>query len=314
MNYCVYCGSALLDPTRCDGCGAVKLGSTWHQSSPSSDRPEATTTGWRPDPTGRHEGRYFVAGQPTDLIRDGTTEGLDLIGKQELEQANATQRQPTPRRPTSPRRRRIWLAISAVVLVVTLTGATVAAVLYVNRDKETVDDKYLEALEDAGLSSVFNSDANAVAKGKQVCRQLDDGGPPQGMPADRIAVEQYCPQFVQGFHILETTAVKGTFTLKDDSPSTYSPSITISGSSCSGSGGYGDIDHGTPVTVKNGKGDIVTTTYLEEGEGGRYQCVFPFSFDVTEGQDRYVVSVGRRGELSYSFAELKANRVELVLH
>jgi len=205
------------------------------------------------------------------------------------------------------------LTFIAVGIVLLLAGAAAGAVLYVNRDRETVDDKYLAALRQADLSGQFNSDANAVARGKQVCRQLEDGGPQQGLPADRVAVDYFCTQFSQGFHILETATVNGSFTIKDDSPNPYSPVITVSGSSCAGSGGYDDVDQGAQVTVKNGKGDILDTTYLEQGEGGRYQCTFVFSFDVTEGEDRYVVSMGRRGELSYSFAELKANGVTLVL-
>jgi hypothetical protein len=63
---------------------------------------------------------------------------------------------------------------------------------------------------------------------------------------------------------------------------------------------------------ENGKGDILATTFLEAGDGGRFLCTFRFSFDVTEGEDRYVVSVSRRGEMSYSFADLKANGVSLV--
>ena len=47
--------------------------------------------------------------------------------------------------------------------------------------------------------------------------------------------------------------------------------------------------------------------------GGRFLCTFKFSFDITEGEDRYVVSVSRRGDMSYSFADLKANGVSLVL-
>ena len=33
--------------------------------------------GWHADPFGRHEERYFSAGQPTSLVRDGSTEGHD---------------------------------------------------------------------------------------------------------------------------------------------------------------------------------------------------------------------------------------------
>jgi Protein of unknown function (DUF732) len=189
----------------------------------------------------------------------------------------------------------------------------VGVTLFLNRNRESVDDTYLAALRRSGLSGEFNSDANAVAHGKQVCRQLEDGAPQQGMPVDQVAVDYYCPQFTEGFHVLETATVTGSFTLRDDSPNMYAPAITVSGSSCSGSGGYSDIDEGRQVTVKNGKGDILTTTVLESGEGGRFLCTFKFWFDITEGEDRYVVTVSRRGDMSYSFAELKDNGVSLVL-
>jgi hypothetical protein len=105
----------------------------------------------------------------------------------------------------------------------------------------------------AGRVHIINSDANAVAHGKQVCRQLEDGGQQQGMPADQVGMQYYCPQFSEGFHVLETITVTGSFTLKDESPNVYAPPITVSGSSCSGSGGYSDIDQGTQVTVKTAR-------------------------------------------------------------
>jgi hypothetical protein len=193
--------------------------------------------------------------------------------------------------------RRLWWALAAVV-VLGLAGGGVGVALYLNRDRETVDDKYLAGLREAGLTGEFNSNANAIAHGKQVCRQLEDGGKQQGMPVDKVAVEYYCPQFKDGFHVLETITVSGSFTLKDESPNAYALAITVSGSSCSGSGGYGDIDEGTQVKVKNGKGEILTTTFLGTGSGGRFLCTFPFPFDITEGEDRYVVSVSRRGEMT----------------
>lgn len=110
-----------------------------------------------------------------------------------------------------------------------------------------------------------------------------------------------------------TVVGTGSFTLKDESPNVYAPAITVSGSGCSGSAGYADIDRGTQVTVKNGQGDILATAFLQAGQGGRFLCTFPFSFEITEGEDRYVVSVSRRGEMSYSFADLKANGLSLVL-
>lgn len=267
-------------------------------------------TGWRPDPTGRHEGRYFVNGQPTDLTRDGGIETLDPMGVVNLEAAVAEQ--DSVQSGESRSRRWIWVVLAVVVTVV-LAAAGVGAYLYLHRERVSPEDKYLAALEQSGHAGEFNSDANAVAHGRQVCRELKDGGPQQGMPADEVAVQNFCPEFAEGFHVLETATITGTFTLNVDSPNAYYPSIEVDGSTCAGAGGYSDVSAGTAVTVKNAKGEILTTTYLEPGQGSSYRCVFGITFVITDGQDRYVVSVGRRGELSYSFAELKAGGVALQL-
>jgi len=304
MSFCVYCGAALIDPSHCGACGAYKVGADWQ---PATAMAPTLDAGWRPDPTGRHEGRYFAAGQPTDLVRDGGIEGLDALGQQQLDSAGGVTLSP----PVRASRRWLWVA-AAVVGVLVLIGGGVGLALYLNRDKQTVDDKYLAGLRTSGLSSEFNSDANAVAHGKQVCRQLEDGGAQQGLPVDQVAVGYFCPKFAEGFHVLESITVKGTFTL-NDSPSGYSTGIAVSDTSCSGHGGYSDIDQGTQVIVKNGKGEILTTTMLGAGQGGRYMCSFPFTFRITEGQDRYVVTVSHRGDMSYSFADLKARGVELTL-
>ncbi|MDN4520356.1 DUF732 domain-containing protein [Mycolicibacterium austroafricanum] len=311
MTFCVYCGAPLTDAGRCNSCGAVRVGGTWHEPAHNAVAVSGDPgTGWHPDPTGRHEGRYYVGGQPTDLIRDGGVEALDALGKQQLEQAVAEPYSPGPE---GPKRRRVWFAVAAAASVLALVAGAVAAYAYLNRDQTTVDDRYLVALQQAGLSGEYNSDANAVAHGKQVCRAMEEGSPQQGMPADEVAVQYFCPQFTEGFHVLETATITGSFTLHDEKPNAYAPAIEVDGSSCTGAGGYSDVNPETPVTVKNGKGEILTTTYLEPGKGGRYMCTFSMTFEVTEGDDRYVVSVGRRGELSFTFNELKSNGVALVL-
>ena len=57
----------------------------------------------------------------------------------------------------------------------------------------------------------------------------------------------------------------------------------------------------------------LTTTALGQGHGDSATCTFTFGFPITEGQDRYVVSVGHRGEFSYSFAQLQNNGVAIQL-
>lgn len=216
-----------------------------------------------------------------------------------------------PPPPPRPKSGGIWIAVGAIAVLM-LAGTGVGAFLLV-RDRESADDRYLAALDERGVADQFSSDANAIAAGKRFCRTLEEGGKPQGMPADQVAVDIYCPQFAEGFHVLEIATITGTFTLIDDDPNLYNPAIATAGSSCSGSSGYSDIDAGTQVEVKNGAGDILVTTQLGDGSGTSYQCTFPFSFEITEGEDRYVISVTRRGEISYSFTQLKDDGVTLSL-
>lgn len=50
--------------------------------------------------------------------------------------------QPTP---ASGSKSRVWLVAAIVALVVTLAGIGVGATLFLNRDRESLDDKYLAA-------------------------------------------------------------------------------------------------------------------------------------------------------------------------
>ncbi len=286
---CPYCGSDCDDSGTCDRCGSL-------QSS--------ALTGWRPDPTARYEGRYYVAGRPTNRARNGKAESADPIGGQMLPDYVEIRIARSSIRST-------WLATGAVTAIIVMVAAVVWALLLSgHRSAPAPEPGYLSALKDAGVATQFNSDANALAHGRQVCRQLEDGGPQQGLLADKIAVESFCPQFAQGFHLLETITVSGTFVLID---SAGVGGITSDGTSCEGAEGYDDIGHDTPVAVKNGKGEILATTSLGQGTGSTANCTFSFGFPVTEGQDRYVVSVGRRGEFSCTFEQLQARGVQIRL-
>lgn len=126
-------------------------------------------------------GRYFVAGQPTDLVREGDAEAVDPLGQQQLDQSGAVGVSPSAVSGwVRSGHRRLWWALAGVVAFLGLVGAGVVGTLFLNRDRESIDDKYLAALRRSGLTGEFNSDANAIARGKQVCRQLQDGGEQQG--------------------------------------------------------------------------------------------------------------------------------------
>ncbi|OBC01558.1 hypothetical protein A5784_17690 [Mycobacterium sp. 852013-50091_SCH5140682] len=289
MN-CPFCGAEVDRSGTCDRCGRVQ-----ESTSP---------TGWRPDPTARHEGRYYAAGHPTNRVRDGRAQSSDPDGGRMLPDYVELPASRSSIRST-------WLGTGAATVILVMV-AVVAWVLLMaaRRPAPPPESGYLSALKEAGLSNQFNSDANAVAHGHQVCRQLDDGGPQQGLPADKIAVDSFCPQFTQGFHTLDTATVAGIFVVTD---SAGVDAIASDGASCQGANGYSDVGRDTQVTVKNGKGEILATTALGQGKGNSANCTFSFSFPVTEGQDRYVVSVGHRGEFSYSFGQLRAQGVQIHL-
>lgn len=287
---CPYCGSEVDASGTCERCGRAEA--------------PAPLTGWRPDPTARHEGRYYAAGHPTNRVRDGKAQSTDPAGGRILPEYVELP-------PTRSSIRLTWLGTAAATAVIVLVAAVAWALLLGHhRSAPPPDVGYLAALKDSGLTSQFNSDANAVAHGKQVCRRLEDGEPQQGLPVDKIAVDAFCPQFAKGFRVLETASVSGTFVLIDNAGV---DAIASDGAVCEGAGGYSDIGRDTAVTVKNGKGEILATTSLGQGKGGTTTCTFSFGFPVTEGQDRYVVSVGRRGDFIYTFEQLRARGVAIHL-
>jgi hypothetical protein len=289
---CPFCGTDVGKTDVCPNCGALKDG--------------IAMTGWRPDPTARHEGRYFVAGRPTNRVRDGKAETTDPGGGKLLPAyVDIPWRSRTSIRST-------WFGTGAATAVLVMLAAVIWGVLLPRHNPGSPDADYLSALKDSGFANGFNSDANALAHGRQVCRQLDDGGPQQGVAADKIAVDAFCPEFSQGFRILETADASATFVLTETSK-TYVSSIESDGDKCHGVRGYSDIGSGTQVMVKNGKGEILASTSLGEGHGDDVNCRFSFHFPVTEGQDHYVVSVGHRGEFSYSFEQLRRGGVEIHL-
>lgn len=291
---CPYCGSDVGSREVCEKCGGV--------------REDITLTGWRPDPTGRHEGRYYVAGRPTNRVRDGRSEAGDLGGARMLPNyVEVASRSRTSIRSS-------WLGTGVAAGIIVLLALVFWALRVPHHGQSVPPEKvYLSALHDAGLADQFNSDANAIAHGNQVCRQLGDGGPQQGLAADKIAVDVFCPRFSQGFHVLETATVTGTFVLTGGGPNAEISSIASDGTSCHGVEGYADIDRTTAVIVRNGSGAILGTTVLGDGHGDDRTCTFSFSFPVTEGQDRYVVSVSHRGEFIYTYNQLANQGVHIRL-
>ncbi len=204
-------------------------------------------------------------------------------------------------RKSSSRRR---VAIVALALVVVGVGSWLLV-----RDPMTTDEKYLEALEQANLDTEFRTDQAAIIAAKEVCENAELTGDPKGGEAAQIGVTHFCPAWAADFQVLETVTVDGSFELWDTDAEWYT-------SSCDGDGGYGDITSSTRVLVTNRDGDTLARTSLGPGvvdSESDYVCRFEFSFDITEGEETYVVSVGDRGESDMTFAELKNAGVHLTL-
>jgi hypothetical protein len=265
-------------------------------------------TGWRPDPTGRHEGRYYVTGHPTARVRDGRSESTDGTGGRML--PGYLDVSPPDRHSV----RSSWLGTAGMTVIVVLAAGIFWILQHPHRQPTpSPEANYLSVLHDAGWASAFTSDADAVAHGRQVCATLADGGAKQGLPADKIAVDQFCPQFSDDFRVLETATVSGTFVLIDAMARTGFSSIATTGPSCHGTDGYSDIGRDTQVLVKSGTGETLATTTLGDGHPDRATCTYSFTFPVTDGQDRYVVSVSHRGEFTYTFDQLQRSGVHIRL-
>lgn len=92
-------------------------------------------------------------------------------------------------------------------------------------------------------------------------------------------------------------ALTGEFTLLADE-------FGGSSSSCSGTGGYGDISQGTDVVVRDEGSEIIGTSSLGPGDRSGGSCTFSFEVEELPPADFYSIEVGDRGELTYSREDL----------
>lgn len=159
--------------------------------------------------------------------------------------------------------------------------------------------KYLGDLRAAELGGEFASDAAAVSSGRAVCTRLNEGGENQGPPAELIAVENFCPEYAGGFRELTSFEVTGTFVL-------YSDRYICVGGGLSLTRGFDDISGNTDVKWENPAGKRLATTTLGDAKlSGRRGCEWTFTAELPEGEERYLLTIGRRGTQEYTEAELK---------
>lgn len=95
----------------------------------------------------------------------------------------------------------------------------------------------------------------------------------------------------------------GTFTL------TNSEAVDRTATDCAGTGGYSDVRSGLDATVKNAAGLIIGKGSLVARMGDKdklelFKCTYDFRITGIGDYQFYVVTVGRRGELTYSAEEL----------
>jgi len=102
----------------------------------------------------------------------------------------------------------------------------------------------------------------------------------------------------------ESHTVTGSIELHSSSSSYLSE-----GESCSGVGGYSDMNEGAQVTLRNGKDESLAIGQLGSGvyDSTSRACVFKYTLTNVPKEDFYRVQVSHRGELEYSYDDMQAN-------
>jgi len=100
----------------------------------------------------------------------------------------------------------------------------------------------------------------------------------------------------------EPRAISGSFTLH-----ATGAGWSEDAAGCRGDGGYSDIRSGMQITLRDETGRVMGTTSFPVGrvEGAGLRCVFEFEFTDAPEAEFYTLDSGRRGELTYSVAELE---------
>jgi hypothetical protein len=150
------------------------------------------------------------------------------------------------------------------------------------------------------------SQAAAIASAKKICAALEGGQRPEGTASERVGVDFYCSKYSEGFKVLTTKTIVGTFVLSD---------WDTEKAGCSkGKGGYSDLNSSTAVVVKSPTGAELARTVLGEGVKKDLRCSWTFSFQLKEGESSYLVAIGsQRGEIAYTWDRLVSEGVGISL-
>lgn len=197
--------------------------------------------------------------------------------------------------------RRLPLIASLAVAVLAIAGLAFVMT------RPSTEDLYLAALEDEGLADEFSTKPAAVRNAEEACGAIEDGEDPVGSEADLVGVRHYCPEWEDDFSVLRVDLVDAEFRLLDRD------GYETTALGCEGDGGYGDINASTSYVVTNLAGEVLTRGSIGPGEEEDGDCVFEWTFEITEGEESYIVAVGDRGEIDYTFEELTSFGVALSL-
>jgi hypothetical protein len=102
----------------------------------------------------------------------------------------------------------------------------------------------------------------------------------------------------------DTVTTSGTFTIQG----THDEIFTAPNGTCTGTGGYGDINSSTQAVLRNKAGDELARASLGEGRKiDLVHCQFTFQLHTVpdrQNGDEYLLSVSHRGEESYTWDQL----------
>ncbi len=210
-------------------------------------------------------------------------------------------------------------------------------VSYFGAELEATEPEAIQGSWSVGSSGecVFNSSISFPSGAENYSIELDNGSWTSAI-ANKLAIDSGANEIQISSDVTRYKTIEGSLTLFVDVQSyTFRECINswafVLGSTCgslqvstsgqcSGAGGYGDINSGTVVRVLTENNQELGIGKLSDGKGatildwdnvgGSWEttCEFKWSVEVPEVETDYRVTISDRGERSYSYQEMSANK------
>jgi hypothetical protein len=110
-----------------------------------------------------------------------------------------------------------------------------------------------------------------------------------------------------------THTLHGSVTIFGDRTGEFRDINVLAGGGCEGYGGFGDLQPGGNVTVRDGNDSIVASGSLEIGKVTYGGCEIPFTIPEVPESPFYSIEIGHRDGYSVSLEELNAEQWTLSL-